>query len=52
MAIFKCKMCGGTIEFEPGSTVGVCSYCGTKQTLPRLDTDDYEKVDKKIIFKN
>ncbi|MBQ2512065.1 MAG: hypothetical protein II534_01755, partial [Clostridia bacterium] len=39
MAIFKCKMCGGTIEFEPGSTVGVCSYCGTKQTLPRLDTE-------------
>jgi hypothetical protein len=39
MAIFKCKMCGGTIEFEPGSTVGVCEYCGTKQTLPKLDDD-------------
>ena len=37
--IFKCKMCGGTIEFEPGSTVGVCEYCGTKQTLPKLDDD-------------
>jgi hypothetical protein len=39
MAVFKCKMCGGTIEFEPGSTVGVCDSCGTKQTLPRLDDD-------------
>ena len=39
MSIFKCKMCGGTIEFEPGATVGVCDSCGTKQTLPRLDTD-------------
>ncbi len=39
MAIFKCKMCGGTIEFEPGSTVGVCDSCGTKQTLPKLDDD-------------
>ena len=39
MAIFKCKMCGGTIEFEPGATVGVCDSCGTKQTLPRLDDD-------------
>ena len=39
MAIFKCKMCGGTIEFNPGDTVGVCDSCGTKQTLPRLDDD-------------
>ena len=39
MAVFKCKMCGGTLEFEPGATVGVCDYCGTKQTLPRLDDD-------------
>ena len=39
MSIFKCKMCGGTIEFNPGDTVGVCDSCGTKQTLPRLDDD-------------
>ena len=39
MAIFKCKMCGGTIEFNPGDSVGVCDSCGTKQTLPRLDDD-------------
>lgn len=39
MSLFKCKMCGGTIEFEQGATVGVCDSCGTKQTLPRLDDD-------------
>lgn len=39
MAIFKCKMCGGTIEFNPGDTVGVCDSCGTKQTLPHLDDE-------------
>ena len=39
MSIFKCKMCGGTIEFNQGDTVGVCDSCGTKQTLPRLDDD-------------
>ena len=39
MSVFKCKMCGGTIEFNQGDTVGVCDYCGTKQTLPRLDND-------------
>lgn len=39
MSVFKCKMCGGTIEFQPGDTIGVCDSCGTKQTLPRLDSD-------------
>ena len=32
-------MCGGTIEFNSGDTVGICDSCGTKQTLPRLDDD-------------
>ena len=32
-------MCGGTIEFNQGDTVGICDSCGTKQTLPRLDDD-------------
>lgn len=39
MSIFKCKMCGGTLEFNPGDTVAVCDSCGTKQTLPKLDDD-------------
>ena len=39
MSIFKCKMCGGTIEFKQGDTVGTCDSCGTIQTLPRLDDD-------------
>ena len=37
MAIFKCKMCGGDLEVT--GSVGTCQYCGTKQTLPRLDDD-------------
>ncbi|SCW43565.1 TIR domain-containing protein [Ruminococcaceae bacterium YRB3002] len=39
MSTLKCKMCGGTIDFEQGTTVITCEYCGTKQTLPRLDDD-------------
>ncbi len=39
MSVFKCKMCGGTIDFNPGDTVGICDSCGTKQTLPRLNDD-------------
>jgi len=39
MAIFKCKMCGGTLEINNNETVVVCEYCGTKQTLPKLDDE-------------
>lgn len=38
MTIFKCKMCGGALEIN-NETVAVCQYCGTKQTLPKLDDD-------------
>ncbi len=39
MALFKCKMCGGSLEVSNGETVAVCEYCGTKQTLPKLDDE-------------
>lgn len=39
MAIFKCKMCGGTLEISNNETVATCEYCGTQQTLPKLDND-------------
>ena len=32
-------MCGGTLDIKNNDTVGVCEYCGTKQTLPRLDNE-------------
>lgn len=39
MAIFKCKMCGGTLEINSNQTVATCEYCGRQQTLPRLDDE-------------
>ncbi len=39
MAAFKCKMCGGDLIIDKGSTVAECEYCGSKQTLPKLDDD-------------
>ncbi len=39
MSIFKCKMCGGELQINPGESVAVCEYCGTTQTLPKLDDD-------------
>ncbi len=39
MAVFKCKMCGGTLEVKAGESVIECSYCGNMNTLPKLDDD-------------
>ena len=39
MAIFKCKICGGTLELDNSQSVAICEYCGTKQTLPKLDDE-------------
>ena len=38
MPNLKCKMCGGTMEIDSKQSVAVCQYCGTRQTLPRLDS--------------
>lgn len=38
MAVFKCKMCGGTLEVN-NESVATCEYCGTQQTLPKLDDE-------------
>ena len=39
MAIFKCKMCGGSLEIAAGASVIECEYCGTQQTLPKLEDE-------------
>ena len=39
MAVFKCKMCGGTLEINNNETVAVCEYCGTRQTLPKSNDE-------------
>ena len=39
MAVFKCKICGGSLEIEPTQSVATCEYCGTKQTLPKLSDE-------------
>ncbi len=42
MSIFKCKMCGGSLEVDDDQKVCVCEYCGTRQTVPKTD-DNYHK---------
>lgn len=40
MNAFKCKMCGGTVECEPGASAGVCDSCGTQQTVPKSASEN------------
>ena len=37
--VFQCKMCGGSLQVNEGDGVVLCEYCGTNQTLPRMDSD-------------
>ena len=39
MAVIKCKMCGGDIEISADKTFGICEYCGSTMTLPKVSDD-------------
>ena len=39
MAIIKCKMCGGELDFTEGAGTAKCEYCDTVQTIPNLDDE-------------
>ena len=39
MAVFKCKICGGSLDIADGNSVAVCDYCGTKQSIPTTKDD-------------
>jgi alpha-tubulin suppressor-like RCC1 family protein len=32
-------MCGGSLKINESESIATCEYCGTKQTLPNLDTE-------------
>ena len=42
--LIKCKMCGGDLTVIEGSTVCECEYCGSRQTLPKLNADSDRKA--------
>ena len=37
MAVLKCKMCGGELDFTEGASTAECEYCGSVQTIPKVD---------------
>lgn len=44
MALFKCKMCGGSLEVNNNETVITCEYCGTQQTLPTAQDENLQSL--------
>ena len=43
MAILKCKMCGGTLDYDREQDLAVCPYCGSKSTLFEQDRKLFEQ---------
>ena len=39
MAVIKCKMCGGDLNVQEGTSIAECEYCGTQQTIPNVDNE-------------
>ncbi len=37
MALLKCKMCGGTLDYDRSRNLAVCPYCGSKSTVFEQD---------------
>ena len=44
MAIYKCKMCGGALDYTNGEKVCECEYCGTLQTIPSVADENAQKL--------
>lgn len=44
MEILKCKMCGGTLLLDETMTTGICEFCGTTQTVPKLNDEKHRKL--------
>lgn len=42
--IYKCKVCGGSLNITDDSKVCVCEYCGTTQTVPNLDDEKINRL--------
>lgn len=40
----SCKMCGGNLVIMNDSSVCECEYCGSRQTVPRVDDDKKENL--------
>lgn len=44
MVVLKCKMCGGDLSIEDDMSICECEFCGTKQTVPKVDDEKKIKL--------
>lgn len=44
MTVLKCKMCGGDLSVEDEMSICECEFCGTKQTVPKVDDEKKLKL--------
>ena len=47
-----CRTCGGSIDYEPGDTLGTCRKCGAKQALsgPGAASGSLEDAEKNKVY--
>ena len=39
MNLLKCKICGGDVIAQSDKSLGICEYCGSTMTLPKIGDD-------------
>lgn len=44
MAVYNCKMCGGSLDIAEGLTIAECEYCGAKQTVPKAVDENLQNI--------
>jgi len=42
--IFKCKICGGSLDVKQGEKITVCEYCGVRQAIPTFIEPKIEEI--------
>lgn len=42
--IFKCKICGGSLDVKQGEKITVCEYCGVRQSIPTFIEPKIEEI--------
>ena len=44
MAVYRCKTCGGQLEYIEGQTSVQCEYCGIVQTIGKVQSDNIQNL--------
>ena len=42
--IFKCKICGGSLNVKQGEKITICEYCGVRQSIPTFIEPKIEEI--------